>query len=123
MVSAAQPAIDLDRAIGLSEAACMMRGRAGKKGVHVSSARRWADPSRGCPLADGSRVVLATVKYGSALLTTPEWVEAFERARARAARPKAAPLGRPPRSRAAGHRQAEAYLDARGIGRRQAAAP
>ena len=43
--------------------------------------RRWSNPDIGCPLPDGGRLVLRSVKLGGCLLFLPEWVEAFELAR------------------------------------------
>ena len=80
-------AIDLTDAIGLSTAAKRMRGRGGKA-PSVETVRRWANPRRGCfPQGKGGpRLVLATIRMSGELLTLPEWVEAFERDRARLGR-------------------------------------
>ncbi len=111
------PPIDLDQAIGMGQAASMMMGKRGRRGVHVDTARRWANPLKGCPLPGGDTAVLATVRWCGDLLTLPEWVEAFERRRAAGlvvtkARCQAA---RPARARKAAQRQAGQVLDRMGV--------
>jgi len=79
----------IKRAISLTEAAKLLRGRGGKS-PHVMTVRRWADPKRGYR-AGGSPVVLRAVKIGPDVVTLPEWVAEFEAARVRPLAP--APRG------------------------------
>lgn len=76
--------IDMDKAIGLADAAKLMRGRGGRA-ASVETLRRWANEKRGCrPQGPtGPQLVLQTIRLGGELLTTPEWVKAFEMERLR----------------------------------------
>jgi hypothetical protein len=110
---------DLNDAIGLVEAAKLVRGRGGRR-VCVDTLRRWASERRGCyPLGKaGPKVVLRTVRVNGELLTTRAWVEEFERERAGAGRLQGGgPSVQPPRERRAAqkrHEQAERDLDRMG---------
>lgn len=74
----------MSRAIGLTEASHRMRGRGGRPPV-VETVRRWANPRCGCFPAGktGPQLILRTRKVNGEVLTMPEWVDAFERERAR----------------------------------------
>lgn len=95
-------AFDMARAITMRAACKMLRGRVKRRVLHgqkilnvtrlsVDVARRWANRKRGWKVklaALGGPVEIWTmylpaVKVGGELLTMPEWVQAFERARAR----------------------------------------
>jgi hypothetical protein len=104
--------IDLGQAIGLAEAARLMRGRGGKA-PSVETVRRWANPKRGCwPQGkEGPQLILLTARVNGELLTTEAWVKAFEDRRLQLGmRQPPAPQGRPPSRRAAAHRRAEERL-------------
>ena len=70
--------------IDVITAAAMLHGRRGR-GVSLSVVRRWANAKRGQrPQGErGPRLVLPSVKVGAALAFMPQWVELFERVRAR----------------------------------------
>lgn len=111
----------MSRAIGLTDAARLMRGRRGKNPA-VETVRRWANPARGCYPSgqSGPQLVLRTHRVNGELLTLREWVEEFERARAAlGARPVVVKLETerkgPKRQRA--HDRAEAALDRQGVPR------
>lgn len=74
-------AFDRQRALTLSEATKMMRGRKGH--VHREIALRWANPRRGYRPSgpDGPVLLLPIVKVDGMRLTMPEWVRAFEEMR------------------------------------------
>jgi hypothetical protein len=73
----------LGQAIGLSEAARLVRGRGGRPAC-VETLRRWANPKRGCRPAGkcGPKLVLKTHKLNNEILTLPQWVREFEQDRA-----------------------------------------
>lgn len=113
---AIEDVLDLSKAISLTEAAKLIRGKGGRP-PSVVTLRRWANPRKGCypQGAGGPCVVLHTVRVSGDILTTREWVEAFERARVKAGDRLASPV-RSPRAAKAAHRRAEAELDRKGIG-------
>ena len=94
---------EVKRAISLTEAAKMLRGRGGKA-PHLTTVRRWADPKRGFRSGGGPVVVLRAVKIGCDVVTLPEWVEEFQAARIRPL--PAMPRERSARSARAAHRRA-----------------
>ncbi len=103
------------RALSLAEAAALLRGRGGKR-PSLCTVRRWANPRRGCKVPGRPEpVILTTVRCGQDVLTLPEWVEAFSRARvsSRPAQPPA--VERPPLARSVAARAAAARLDRAGI--------
>lgn len=111
---------DLSRAIGLSRAAPLMRGKGGRA-PSVETVRRWANPARGCyPAgAGGPHLVLRTHKLNGEILTMPEWVEAFELERVRLSDRQSAaaqPVERTSRKRQGEVKRAQARLDRAGIG-------
>lgn len=75
---------DLSRAIGLTAASKLMHGKGGRR-LSVEAVRRWCNPKCGCRPAgkDGPVLFLKTHKTNGEILTMPEWVEDFERERAR----------------------------------------
>lgn len=109
--------IDLNKAIGMAKAAQQMRGKGGRLGVAVDTARRWANPLKGCDLGGGHVAVLRTVRWCGELLTLPEWVEDFERERASRLVVVASCVAnrRPERTRRAAHRRAVAELERMGV--------
>lgn len=109
--------IDLDRAIGMGEAAKLIRGKGGKLGIALDTVRRWANPVKGCKTPGGT-LVLAAVRWSNQLLTLPEWVRAFEDARSRACGLVVTgghSAARPQRARKAAHRRAAEMLDRAGV--------
>lgn len=118
MDTAIRDPIDISRAIGLTEAAKLMRGRGGKS-PSVETIRRWANPKKGCWPAgkEGPQLLLRTVRYNGELVTLPEWVQEFERLRVALGLREPLPPSerpRPMRSRMAAHRRAEEALDRMG---------
>jgi hypothetical protein len=72
---------DRQRALTLTQATKMMRGRKGH--IHREIALRWANPRRGYrPTGpEGPVLLLPIVKVDGKPLTMPEWVRAFEEMR------------------------------------------
>lgn len=128
MVTAGSEMVDLNvsldefdarRAIGIRQVQKLVHGRNGHVSIEVL--RRWANPGHGCrPCGEGGPVlVLPAVRVSGQLFTMPDWVQLFERRRLElGSRIAERPQGRPPRSREAAHRRAEARLDRAGIGGR-----
>lgn len=113
--------LDLTRAISLTEAAKLMRGRGGKR-PSVETVRRWANPKKGCwPQGRGEgrrQLLLRVVRLNGEMLTSETWVRDFELARARlGARPQPDPRLqlRTPRQREAAQRRARERLARDGI--------
>jgi hypothetical protein len=106
--------IDLSKAIGMAEAAALVRGMGGRA-PHVETMRRWA--TKGVRV-NGELVRLRTIKLNSERITLPEWVRAFEEERLRLAMAQA-PVSRTEGEARAAHERAEVELAARGVGRRQ----
>lgn len=75
---------DPARAITLSAASLLVRGRGGMAAC-VSVLRRWANPKKGCRPrgADGPVLLFPAVKLGGHYYSLPEWVAKFEAERAR----------------------------------------
>lgn len=74
--------IDLAKAIGLRQAQQILRGRSGRPPC-LDTVRRWV--TQGSSVR-GQKVILRSVLLGGERLTTPEWVEEFQRARLRGGR-------------------------------------
>ncbi len=109
--------IDLDKTITLATAAELLATR-GERRPCLETLRRWANPKRGCRV-NGVRLVLCTVRVGRDLLTTAEWVKAFDAERLRAGLRSEVPeatLPRSPSKRRQGHERATRTLEAAGIG-------
>lgn len=107
---------EASKAIGLTQAAKMMRGRRGAPAV--DTLRRWASPKRGWRAWPGGPVVfLRVVRLNGELVTTEAWVKAFEAERIRLGerRPPEGPVIRSAGERRRGHQRAEAYLDQQGV--------
>lgn len=89
---------DIHKAINLSKAALLVRGKGGNP-ITVETLRRWANPKRGCFPAgkEGPRLVLPTHKANGEILVMPDWVTWFEEERARLSErgPKPAPAPMP----------------------------
>lgn len=109
--------INLDRALGIPQAARILRGKRGQPGVCEATVRRWAHPDHGCP-HPGGRVVLRTTLWLGERLTTIEWIDEFEAARLAATACACTPAhcsARPKRTREAAHRRACESLARSGI--------
>lgn len=103
--------------ITLTDAAKLMRGRAGRR-PSIDSIRRWASVRKGCRPSgqEGPVVYLQVVRVNGELLTTAEWVHEFERERVRlGARERPPFLGRTDRQRERAYKRACARLDAEGV--------
>ncbi|MFO0843277.1 MAG: hypothetical protein U0797_12920 [Gemmataceae bacterium] len=98
--------IDVARLVGISQVT--VRGRGGKP-ASVKAIRDYIRTGCRPQGYDGEPVYLKAVRMGQEYCTLPEWVEEFERARARAglvaARPSPKPA--PARKALAEHRRAE----------------
>jgi hypothetical protein len=106
---------DLKEAISLTQAAKMLRGRAGRARC-LATLRRWANSRRGWrPHGGAQQVLLQVVKLNGELLTMESWVTEFRDAQVAAARRELPPGLRTSRQREAAHRRAEEYLDRGGI--------
>lgn len=108
---------DAERAPTLNEARKRIRGRNGPIALEV--ARRWSNPRKGCRVR-GVVIVLKAVLVSNRLLTMPEWVAEFNRARVEAGQRRQQsppPLDVPNRTRQAQIRRAEEYLNEKGVGR------
>ena len=72
---------DPARALNLRQAAAHVRGNNGS--VNHQTLARWANPAHGYrSRAGGLLLVFPTVQIGNERLTMPEWIMAFEKARA-----------------------------------------
>ncbi len=108
-------------AVGLRAAAQLLRTGQGKAPT-PQTMRNWASVGYRPRGWDGAPVVLKTVRLGIDLVTTPEWVAEFDKARwemgeqirrAELER-KAAPHSMPMRTRRASQKRAAQYLDQAG---------
>jgi hypothetical protein len=106
------PDFDVEKAIGLSEAAKMLRGRGGKR-PHVETLRRWA--TRGCA-AGKQKILLRSILLNGERLTTVEWVKSFDRARIVAGLDEEVVPVQSARERTKSVERANAYLDRVGVG-------
>ena len=108
---------DLSRAIGVEQAAAMLKGKGKKRTACTRSVRLWCNKGRRC--RDGTLVVLRHTRWAGDILFMPEWVRQFEQDSLHhndSARRQVADVpARSPRSRAAGHRRALEMLDEQGI--------
>ena len=100
--------------IDIREAAKMLRGRRGL-GVNLEVARRWC--RYGAPVGGRQQLILPSVRVAGTIRLMPQWVEWWERERARLSmRTAETPLlARPARSRRSAHRRADEGLRLAGM--------
>ncbi len=109
----------MNSAIGMSQAAKLIRGKGGKH-CSVRVLYRWSNPNKGYRprgMQTAPAVVLQTVIVNGERLTTKQWVEEFERARVAAPRPRKVPASEKTRSKRsfdAAQKRAGKTLDAMG---------
>lgn len=106
------------RAIGMAEAAKLMRGRGGKP-PDRSTLKQYADPDAGYrPMGyDGPPVVLRAIRHGQELVTLPEWVEEFmlRQIEVGTPRPKVKVQHETNRGRRSSAKRAQKYLEQQGV--------